>query len=90
MFTKGKFSRSEESSEIDISKLFHLRHEIFCKLYELSKLVIYAFTFRDNLARIAFSMVKYSVVCTEFPMGSKFHFLNGKSIFSNLSLLINT
>ena len=54
------------------TKLFCLRHEFFCKLYTLSKIVIYTFTFRYSLAGRAFSKAKYYVVCTEFPVGSKF------------------
>ena len=42
------------------------------------------------LASRAFPKAKYSVVCTEFPMGSKFHFPNGKFIFPNSFSLINT
>ena len=64
------------------TKLFHLRHEIFCELYALCKLVIYTFTFRYSLARGAFPNTKFSVACTEFPMDSKFHFSQWKIHFS--------
>ena len=74
------------------TKLFHLRYEIFCKLYiyTFSKLVIYTFTFWYSLSSRAFPKAKYSVVCTEFPVGSKFYFHNGKFIFPNSFSLINT
>ena len=48
-------------------KLFHLSREIFCKLYTLSRLIIYTFTVRYSLAIRAFPDDKYSI-------GSKFHF----------------
>ena len=63
-------------------------HEIFSKLYTLSKLVIYTFTFRYNLASRASNKSKYSEVCTEwvpnsiFPKAKSF-FPNGKSFFTN-------
>ena len=50
-------------------------------IYTLSKLVIYTFTFRYSLASRFFLKVKYYVVCTEFPMGSKFHFSQWKIRF---------
>ena len=53
-------------------------------IYTLSKLVIYTFTFRYSLASRAFPEAKYSVVCTEFPMGSKFYFSQWKIHFSQL------
>ena len=68
------------------TKLFHLKHEIFCKLYTLSKLVLYTFTF--SLASRAFGRAKYTVVCTEFPMGSKFHFSQWK-IYSSQFIFID-
>ena len=79
MFTKGKCSRSGPGRIENIkikTKLLHLRHEIFCKLYTLSKLLIYTFTFRYSLASRAFPNAKYYVA--QFPMGSKFHFSQWK------------
>ena len=61
------------------TKLLHLRHKMFCKLYTLSTLVIY--TFRYSLAIRAFPKAKYSVVCTKFTMVSKFSFPNEKFSF---------
>ena len=50
--------------------------DFFCKLNTLSKtlsyIVLYTFTFRYSLASRAFGKAKYYVVCTEFPMDSKF------------------
>ena len=52
--------------------------------------VIYAFCYRYSLASGAFPKTKYSVLWTEFLMGSKSNFHNGKSIFSNSYSLLNT
>ena len=61
------------------TKSFHLRHEIFYKLYTLRKLlVIYSFTFIYSLPSRTFPNAKYHVVCIEFPIGSKFHFSQWK------------
>ena len=44
VFTKDKFSRSEESSKNENqNKIIHFRHGIFLKLYTLNRLVIYTF-----------------------------------------------
>ena len=48
--------------------------------YTLSNLVIY--TLRYIPASRAFPKAKYSVVCTEFPMSSKFYFSKWKIDFS--------
>ena len=48
----------------------------------LSDLVIYTFTFRYSLTRWAFPKAKYSRVCTEFPMCSKFCFSKWEIDFS--------
>ena len=47
--------------------------------YTLSNLVIYSLKYIP--ASRAFPKAKYYVVCTEFPMSSKFYFQNGKLIF---------
>ena len=51
-------------------------------IYILNNLVIYTFAFRYNLGSRAFPKAKYSVVCAEFPMGSKFYFSKQKIHFS--------
>ena len=51
---------------------------------------IYTFSYRYILEIRVFPKSKYSVLCTEFAMGPKFHFLNEKFIFPNSSSLINT
>ena len=76
------------------TELLHLRHDFFCKLYTLGRLVIYTFTFRYSLASRAFPKAKYSVVCTELLMGSKFYFSQwrihfSQSIFSEKYLNFN-
>ena len=43
-------------------------------IYILSKLIIYIFTFWYSLASTVFPKAKYSVLCTESPMGSNFYF----------------
>ena len=48
---------------------------------KVSKLV-YTFTLRYSLASRAFPKATISVVCTEFPVGSKFHFSQWKINFS--------
>ena len=60
------------------TKLFYYKHS---KLCTLSKLV-YTFTLRYSLASRAFPKATSSVVCTEFPVGSKFHFSLWKINFS--------
>ena len=49
------------------TKLFHVRHESFCKC-----LAIHTFTFRDRRASRVFAKAKYSVVCEDLPMCSEF------------------
>ena len=58
-------------------KLCHNKHS---KLCTLSKLV-HTFTSRYSLASKAFPKTKYSVVCSELPMGLKFHFSQWKIHF---------
>ena len=58
-------------------KLCHNKHS---KLRALSKLV-HTFTLRYSLASKAFPKTKYSVVCSELPMGLKFHFSQWKIHF---------
>ena len=86
--TVSKFGGMLKNIKIE-TKLSHLRHEIFCKLYTLSKSVIYTFTFRYSVVSRAFPKAKYSAVCIEFPMGSKFHFFQWKIIFPYSFSLIN-
>ena len=54
------------------TKLFYYKH---------SKLV-YNFTLTYRLASRAFPKATISVVCSEFPVGSKFHFSQWKINFS--------
>ena len=58
--------------------MFYYKHS---KLCTLSKLV-YTFTLRYSLASRVFPKATISVVCTEFPVGSKFHFSQWKINFS--------
>ena len=70
MFTRGKKKK--------------IRAKLFCKhskLCTLSKLV-YTFTLRYSLASRVFPEAKYSVVCTEFPIGSNFNLSHWKIHFS--------
>ena len=60
------------------AKLFYYKHS---KLCTLSKLV-YTFTLRYSLASRAFPKATISVVCTEYQVGSKFHFSQWKINFS--------
>ena len=60
------------------TKLFYYKHS---KVWTLSKLV-YAFTLRYSLASRAFPKAIISVVCTELPVGLKFHFSQWKINFS--------
>ena len=53
-------------------------------LYTLLVIVAYSFTFTYILLSRDFRKEKYSAVCTEFLMGSKFHFLQSKNHFSQL------
>ena len=71
MFTRGKKSKKNQI------KLCHNKHS---KLRALSKLV-HTFTLRYSLASKAFPKTKYSVVCSELPMGLKFHFSQWKIHF---------
>ena len=71
------------------TELLHLRHDFFCKLYTLGRLVIYTFTFRYSLASRAFPKAKYSVVCTE-KWVQNFIFPNGEFIFPNPFSVKNT
>ena len=54
------------------------------KLYAISKLVIYTFTPRYNVASKAFLKAKYSVLCKEFQRSLKFHFSQWKIHLSQL------
>ena len=58
----------------DPNKIISFKAKNFCKLYTLSTLVVYTFTFTYSLASRVFPKAKYSVICREFPMGSQFHF----------------
>ena len=60
---------------------------MYCQ--KVSKLV-YTFTLRYSLASRAFPKATISVVCTELPAGSKFHFSQWKIFFPNSFSLINT
>ena len=87
MFTRGKFARYQTNPQnIKIqTKLFYYKNSKLCTLNKL----VYTFALRHNLASRAFPRAIISVVCTEFPVGSKFFsvfliFLNGKLIFPNL------
>ena len=48
---------------------------------------VYTFTLRYSLASTAFPKATISVVCTEFPVGSNFHFSQWKINFSQLSFI---
>ena len=87
MFTRGKFSRYQTNlQKIKIqTKLFYYKHSKLCALNKL----VYTLTLRYSLASRAFPKATISVVCTEFPVGSKLFsiflfFLNGKLIYSQL------
>ena len=62
--------------------MLHWRYDILCKLYTRSKLVTYTFTFRYSLASRTLPKTKYSVICQEFLMASKFYFSQWKIHFS--------
>ena len=81
MFTRVKFSRLEESSKIQ--KYNQNYFIINSKLCTLSKLV-YTLILRCSLVSRAFPKAKYSLVCREFPVSSKFHFSQWKIHFSKL------
>ena len=52
------------------TKLFYYKHSKLCTLIKL----VYTFTLRCSLTSRAFPKAITFVVCTEFPVGSKFHF----------------
>ena len=60
------------------TKLFYYKHSKLCILSRL----VQTFTLRYNLASRTFPKATISVVCTEFPVGSKFHFSQWKIKFS--------
>ena len=66
---------------IDLLILFHFD---FSKLYTLTKLATYTFTFRYSLASRVFPNPKYYVVYTVFPLESKFHFSKFIFIYRHL------
>ena len=66
-----------------------IRAKLFHFIYTVSKLVIYIFTFRYSLTSRVFPQAKYSVVCTEFPVRSKFHFSQWKIHFSRFFIFID-
>ena len=70
------FTRGKKNKKIQI-KLCHHNHSKVCTLSKL----VHTFTLRHSLASKAFPKVKYSVVCSELPMGSKFHFFQLKIHF---------
>ena len=80
MFTRGKFSKYQSNPQKykNTNKIIYYKHG---KLRTLSKLV-YTFTLRYSLASLVFPKATISVVCTEFPVGSKFQFSQWKINFS--------
>ena len=60
------------------TKLLNQKQSTLCTLSKL----VYTYNLRYSLASRAFTKAKYSVVCTEFPMGLKFHFSKWKIHFS--------
>ena len=71
------FTRDKKVKKIQ-TKLFHRKYSKLCTISEL----VYTFILRYSLASRAFPKDKYSVVCLEFPMGSKFHFSQWEIHFS--------
>ena len=80
MFTRGKFSRYQSNPQKykNTNKIIYYKHGELCTLSKL----VYTFTLRYSLASLAFPKATISVVCTEFPVGSKFHFSQWKINFS--------
>ena len=60
------------------TKFFYYKHSKLCTLGKL----VYTFTLRYSLANRAFPKATISVVYTEFPVGSKFHFSQWNINFS--------
>ena len=60
------------------TKWFYYKHSKLCTPNKL----VYTFTLRYNLASRAFPKATISEVCTEFPVGLKFHFFQSKINFS--------
>ena len=66
------------------TKLFHYKHSELCTLSK----VVFTFILRYNSpASKAFAKATISVVCTEFPVGSKFHFSQWKINFSQFTFI---
>ena len=63
------------------TKLLHLRHEIFCKLHILNKLVIYTFTFRYTFAQQGLSKSQILCAMHRIANGFKILFFPMKSSF---------
>ena len=68
------------------AELFHLRREIFCKLYTLSNLVIY--TFKDPAGSFLTPNIMWYAQNFQWVQNSIFPI--GKFIFPNSFSLINT
>ena len=67
MFGRGKFSRYQRNPLKIQTKFFYYKHSKLCTLSQL----VYTFTLRYSLASRVFPKATISVVCTEFPVGSK-------------------
>ena len=80
VFTRGKFSRYQRNPQ-KYKKIYFIINT--ANLCTISKSV-YDFTLRHSLASRVFPNTTISVVCTEFPVGSKSHFSQWNINFSQL------